>query len=368
MASTPGKLTTDRPPDTHPEAVAAPQPSASEIPTSQEQEEPLGAGPKRSCASSSVSKRTVDGLRPVYGDARIPGDESAHGGPVHLGTSKTMRTRPTKLDLRLALPGEVEAALAAKDDMVTPANQRPRRAPGLLAAAREELRARQRAGPQFPQTLTTNTRQKRSQSVGAQRATHEVTPPTLPRGAQEAQAREKRATTPSVWEATLEPISPPPGLEPHQAATNVRVAWAQLLAAHQEREDAADRAIAAQAAALAAPRQLGGEWADTLSLEELEAIDQRILDHFKKGEVIAAEKGRQEKFCRLQAITQAQAGAPGPAAHVEVDFAVLPEEIRFRQTYSNTAEVPQPGTPRMAIDAQGGALVPPEPIEVELEL
>jgi hypothetical protein len=303
MASLPGKLTTDRPPDTHPEADATLQPSASEIPTSQEQEEPLGAGPKRSRASSSASERTVDGLRPVYGDARIPGDESAHGGPVHLGTSKTMRTRPLKIDLCLALPGEVEAALATKDDSTTPASQRPRRAPGLLAAAREELRARQRAGPQFPQTPTANTRQKRSQSVGAQRATHEVTPPTLPRGAQEAQAHKKRATTPSVWEATLEPISPPPGLEQHQAITDARVARAQLLAAHQEREDAADQAIAVQAAALAAPQQLGGEWVNTISLEELEALDQQILNHFKNGKVIAAERGRQEKFRRLQAIT-----------------------------------------------------------------
>jgi hypothetical protein len=240
MASTPGKLNTDRPPDTHLEADATPQPSAPEIPTSQEQEEPLGVGPKRSRASSSASERTVDGLRPVYGDARIPGDESAHGGPVHLGMSKTMQTRPTKLDLRLALLGEVEAALAAKDNTATPVNQRPRRAPGLSAAAHEELWARQQAGPQFPQTPTTNTRQKRSQSVGAQRATHEVTPPTLPRGAQEAQAREKRATTPLVWEPTPEPISPPLGLEPLQAAINARVAQAQLLAAHQEREDAAD--------------------------------------------------------------------------------------------------------------------------------
>jgi hypothetical protein len=296
MASTPGKLTTDRPPDSHPEAVTAPQPSASEIPTSQEQEEPLGAGPKRSRASSSASERTVDGLRPVYGDARIPGDESAHGGPVHLGTSKTMRTRPTKLDLCLALPGEVEAALAAKDNAAMPVSQRPRRVPGLSAAVREELRARQRAEPQFPQTPAANTRQKRSQSVGAVRATHEATTPTLPRGAQEDQGREKRMTTPSVWEATPELISPPPGLEPLQAATDARVARAQLLAAHQEHEDAADRAIAAQATALAAPRQLGGEWTDTISLEELEALDTQILDHFKKGEVIAAEKGRQEKF------------------------------------------------------------------------
>jgi hypothetical protein len=245
----------------------------------------------------------VDGLRPVYGNTRIPGDELAHGGPVHLGTSKTMRTRPLKIDLRLALPGKVEAALATKDNATAPGSQHPRRAPGLSAVACEELQARQQVGPQFPQTPTANTRQKRSQSVGAVRATHKVTAPTPPRGAQEASTREERPTTPSVWEATPQPVLPPPGIEAHQPTTNARVAQAQLLAAHQERKDAADQVIAAQAVALAALRQLGGEWTNTISLEELEAIDQRILDHFKKGEVIDAEKGRQEKFQRLQAIT-----------------------------------------------------------------
>jgi hypothetical protein len=337
MASTPGKTSTDRPPDTHPEATATPQLSAPVIPTSQEQEEPLGAGPKRSRASSLASERTMDGLRPVYGNARIPGDESAHGGPVHLGTSKTMRTKPNKIDLRLALPGEVEAALAA-----APTNQRPKRTPGLSAVAREEIRARQRAGPQFPQTPTDNTRPKRSQSAGPRHENTSNTTQAPPPAHLVATPQEARQSTPSAWEDSPKPVSPPPVHDAVPTVHDLRLQQAELEGLRLGREEADHRFVRVEIEALGAPQQLGGEWMDTFTRAEFEALDAEITALFKKGDVVAAERARQRQFRRGQEITQAQAGVPGPATNVVVDFAALPVELRFRQLYSNTAEVLQP--------------------------
>jgi hypothetical protein len=248
MASTPGKTSTDRPPDTHPEATATPQPSAPVIPTLQEQEEPLGAGPKRSRASSLASERTVDGLRPVYGNARIPGDKSAHRGPVHLGTSKTMRTKPNKIDLRLALPGEVEAALAA-----APTSQRPKRAPGLSAVAREEIRACQRAGPQFPPTPNTNTRPKCSQSAGPRHKNPANTLQTPPQGHLMATPHEERQSTPSAWEDTPGPVSPPLAHDVPAAAHDIRIQQAELEGIRLGREEADQLFVRVELEALAAP-------------------------------------------------------------------------------------------------------------------
>jgi hypothetical protein len=167
-------------------------------------------------------------------------------------------------------------------------------------------------------------------------------PQAPPQGPLVVKPQEARQSTPLAWEVTPDPVLPPPVRATTLSAHDLRLQQAELTGIRLGQEEVDQLFARAELEGLAVPQQLGEEWVDTITRAKFEALDAEIAALFKKGDVVAAEQARQRQFRRGQEITQAQAGVPGPATNVVVELAALPAKLRFGQSYSDTAKVPQP--------------------------